>query len=533
MGTPDLILLERPWGLFSGANRPLRAPESSGVEYDGRIAPLLFSRDEHRVEVDGDSRQAERFADIRTKEHEDQVLWSLPVPLNRDDGQTVRFHKWDSETRLMRGYRVGRPPLTGPDGAGERRETETLLVRFLETVAARMHDFGTMEPGPELWDRVIDLWLGKAERCAPTMDIIVRHAREYRRRWEDIARHPRRLLGRTRELVPLSRVEELDADCMRWLSRQPGVTVAERAGGRQRILALTRHEDRNTLENRVFRDILRRSGEAARDYLRANDGHADTPRTEAVRRYRRSCGGLDRELGTQGVARLTGEVQANHVLLHDERYRHVWSAWQEIVRRERARDDLWRWQHRSWEEFCMAVAAASLRLIDGAERYFASPLAVREEHRRGQWLIHDDPMVVVAHWEKDWVVELLSGNSHDVPKRLRELCASFWLRCADLGGGDYLYMPVWAVHALDGEAKLGDLVSSAAAALTLARRGQPDLSDGIVLASSIDPESEMASEAGERVTGYAFGPYDKHLSGALGALGDCLGDRVGRAVCER
>ena len=175
----------------------------------------------------------------------------------------------------------------------------------------------------------------------------------------------------------------------------------------------------------------------------------------------------------------------------------------------------------------MAVAAASLRLIDGAERYFASPLAVREEHRRGQWLIHDDPMVVVAHWEKDWVVELLSGNSHDVPKRLRELCASFWLRCADLGGGDYLYMPVWAVHALDGEAKLGDLVSSAAAALTLARRGQPDLSDGIVLASSIDPESEMASEAGERVTGYAFGPYDKHLSGALGALGDCLGDRVG------
>ena len=532
MGTPDLILLERPWGLFGGGYRTLRAPESDGAGYEGRIAPLLFSRDEHRVEVDGDSRQAERFADIRTNAHEDQVVWSIPVPLNRDDGQTVRFHEWDAETRLMRGYRVGRPPLTGPDGS-ERQETETLLVRFLETIAARMHDFETMEPVADLWDRVIDLWLGKGERRDPTMDIIVRHAREYSRSWEDIARHSRRLLGRIRELVPLSRVEELDAHCMRWLSRQPGVTVAERAGGRQRILALTRHEDRNTLENRVFRDLLHRSAEAARDYLRANDDHTATPRTEAVRRYGRFCAGLDRELGARGVARLTGEVQANHVLLHDERYRHVWSAWQDIVRRERARDDLWRWQHRSWEEFCKAAAAASLRLIAGAERYFASPLAVRAEHRRGQCLIHDDPMVVVAHWDREWVVELLSGNSHDVPKALRELCASFWLRCAALGGGDPLYMPVWAVHAMDGEPKLGELVGSAAAATALARRQQSNLSDGIVLASRIDPESEMASETGERVTGYAFGPYDKHLSGALEALGDCLKDRVGRAVCER
>ena len=37
-------------------------------------------------------------------------------------------------------------------------------------------------------------------------------------------------------MVPLSQARQLDAQCMRWLSRQPGVTVADKAGGRQRFI---------------------------------------------------------------------------------------------------------------------------------------------------------------------------------------------------------------------------------------------------------------------------------------------------------
>ncbi len=539
MATPDLILLERPWDLIGRQYKPLGGPDIDDVRYGGRIVPLLFSRNEDLVEVDGDSQQAEAFVNIRTRAHEKQVVWSIPVPLNRDDEQTVCFHEWDTETRLMRDYRIGRPPhassrVSNVGGEREGRETETLVIRFLQAIAARMHDFETRDTTElDLWDRVIDLWLDPEKRRDPTMDVIVRHAREYRRRWEDIAKHPRRLLNRTRELVPLPRVQELDVACVRWLSRQPGGAVAERAGSRQRILALARHENRNTLENRVFRDLLRRSQQAARDYLRANENFGATSRTHEVRRYGKNCDDLDRELGDQGVTRLIGQVQANYVLLHDERYRNVWIAWQDMIRRERAQDNLWRWQHRSWEEFCKAVVAGALRWIDGVERYFASPLLVRGEHRRGHWLIHDDPMVVVAHWDKDWVTELLSGNSDDVSKDLRELCASFWLRCADLKGGDYVYMPVWAVHALDGEPKLGELVNSAAGALERMRQRHSNLSNGIVLASHIDPNSKNAREDGARVVGYAFGPYDEHLSGAFETLGDVLQNRIERAVCDR
>lgn len=37
-------------------------------------------------------------------------------------------------------------------------------------------------------------------------------------------------------MVPLSQARQLDAQCMRWLSSQPGVTVADKAGGRQRFI---------------------------------------------------------------------------------------------------------------------------------------------------------------------------------------------------------------------------------------------------------------------------------------------------------
>ena len=54
----------------------------------------------------------------------------------------------------------------------------------------------------------------------------------------------------------LDRVQEMDRASMRWLSKQPGTTLAQRAGSDQRVLAIVRKENFDTLENRVLHAYL-------------------------------------------------------------------------------------------------------------------------------------------------------------------------------------------------------------------------------------------------------------------------------------
>ena len=540
MATPDLILLRVPWGLIGPSRtrlemaEPIPESDTDGLDVDGCVSPLLFSRDDKPVPLNEDERLLERFVEFRTRLDERQRVWDIPVPLHGSELQSLRFHSWKRSRKFTWSGGVDRPSTAGSgDGDGEEQDQPgARLHRFLRTIRARMQDFETvLSEGLDPWDHVPVLWLDPHAPRDPTMDVLVRHAREHRTAWGHLAEHPRRLLNRRRELVTLPRVEELDVACMQWLSRQPGQTLAERAGGRQRIMALARYENRNTLENRVFLDLMARSVAAARDYDAMNKGREGRTRQrgslriESVRAYSRECRRIHQELDMQGVLRPSEPVQPNHVLLDDVRYRSVWAARKEIIRRERAIDDLWRWQRRAWTEFCKATVAVSLVWLDGVQRFFSAPMFVTDEHRRGCFLIHDDPMIVVAHWKRGWVAELLSGNSDVVSPKHRELCASFWLRCADLDGGDYVYIPVWTVHAIGEQCRLPELVNSANTAFRMLR-DRDQLAGGIVLVSQVDASGETGTERAEFVFGCQFGPYDKLLPDAVQRLGEDIHARI-------
>ena len=522
---PHLIILHQPWGLFGpGRNRQeLRAPGK--VQSSGQMAPLLISRNDRRVRIDGRDRNGALLVDLRTRNHEAQRIWEIPLPLDDRETQTLRFPGWDGDVVIERHHRVRRPP-TGATYSQEDDDTDIRgmqLLHFVQMIAVRMEDFSTaLAEQRDPWAHVQLLWLNPGQPRDPRRDVIAAHAETHGRDWEDIAGHPRRLLNRSRELVALSRVQELDTQCMRWLSRQPGSSLAERAGDRQQILALARRENRDTLENRVFRDLMVRSVAAAEDYLDLGRLRGDSQKLHLVGRYRQICRNLETRLAEQGISRQIETVQPNYVLLHDARYRPVWQARQELIERERLLDDLWCWQHRSWAEFCKAVVVAGLLWADDVERCFASPLAVADEHHNGQWLVHDDPMIVIANRQRGWVVELLSGNSRDLPWINRELGASFWLRQADMNGGDPRYIAVWAVHGLD-ELDLGELVESAEEALRwFPKRRRP--AGGLVLASSVEPEREVRQVSAQIVSGLAFSPFDGPLAGALERLPGVLPD---------
>ncbi len=520
---PGFLLLHVPWGLIGFPGNRHDLPDGDArLNTERTIAPLLFSYDDQNVFLNGRTDTLELFADIGTRLGEHQKIFDLPVPLQAQEPQHLRHETWRSGISFHWAHGVDRPANRGGIDVGDEQKPGGPAYGFVLAVLARMQDFVVaLAEGKDPWNFVLERWLYPNVARDPTMDIIVRHAQTHREHWANIAEHPRRVLNRLRELVPLSRVQELDVQCMQWLSRQPGGTLAERAGGRQRIMALSRFENRNTLENRVFRDLLDRTVGAAREYLTLNFDSSSTTRFALVKQYSRESRRLSSEVMEQGVARLTEPFQPNYVLLHDDRYRQVWTARQEIIGRERVMDDLWRWQRRSWAEFCKAALVLALMALTRTHLVAASPVFVRGEHRRGEWLLHDDPLAVIAHEENGWVVEILGGNSRDVPQKMRELGASIWVRFADFAGGNYTYLAVWAVHSIRSNVSLAELVESANEAFHFLH-DTAMLAGGIVLQSTLDPTADMGTLAAAHVTGFTFGPWDTQLPAALGALGDEL-----------
>jgi hypothetical protein len=205
-------------------------------------------------------------------------------------------------------------------------------------------------------------------------------------------RAPRRILRRTHRMIPIARVQEMDRRALTWLIRQPGETLAERAGDAQRVLAVAREENFDTLENRVLRAYAELARAVARDYLDRNERKQSTRRHRQVREFSKRCRRLARDLADRGVRRAEPGVTPNFVLLENPRYRQVWQAWQDLLQRREIEDDLWRWQARSWDEFCALAVMVALQAVPGAHLVAAAPLWFYDEQQRGSWIERDNPL---------------------------------------------------------------------------------------------------------------------------------------------
>ena len=259
-------------------------------------------------------------------------------------------------------------------------------------------------------ERSASRWMNAGKVSDPRYSLIVRLAGELPDVLDEVCYRPRRVLSRTRQLQPVESVQQLDAACIRWLARQPGRTIAEKAGPRQRVLGLVRFEDFDTLENRVVKDLLVRAEKACTDYLREYRGQHKHERVKLIRTFwsllRRLR--LDSEIST--VSGVIGIPQANYALLHDPRYSKLWAAHQALVRQEAALDDGWRWRQRVWSEHMMFAVCAALREIAPQGRWACSDLRLHMAHTAGRFV---DPETAFGGWELEFdggVVYMIDGR---------------------------------------------------------------------------------------------------------------------------
>lgn len=203
---------------------------------------------------------------------------------------------------------------------------------------------------PARWENFAEEWL-QGRGGEPPERIITRIAHSEHVYIDRILAGMRKILMRTREKIPIPRIQELDAHCLRNFIRLPGCSVEEKAGSRQRLLAVRRVESHDTLENRVLKDFLRRCVLEGGRYLRWHrQGHENSVRIREVEHWVGVCKNeLRREVFSR-VAALSGLPSPNYVLMQDSLYSRLWRLYLELVGQARMVERLWKSRHGLFEE---------------------------------------------------------------------------------------------------------------------------------------------------------------------------------------
>ena len=221
------------------------------------------------------------------------------------------------------------------------------------------------------WNACRAAWLERAPEHDPArMALIVTLARDATliRCLEKLCRRPRRILERYRGKEHLGRIQQMDAACLRWFSRQPGHTPAEKAGPSQQLLAVKRREMFDTLENKVLNWVLEGMRRLATRYLRANAKYRGAGRCQEVKRLEAELLVLLRSEPICDVpARLPSPLVPNYPLLQNPDYRLVWSTYRRLKANLREEEETWRWQRMLWKETCGQLVCSVLTKPDFSE----------------------------------------------------------------------------------------------------------------------------------------------------------------------
>lgn len=501
----------RPWALLARNHICPTAPGHLTVP-EGHRAPLWLYRREGGGA--GDGAEVAGFA----AGDDPRRLQLLPLPLSYARPLKLQV---DGGQASLSWLEVPERPPDRPTPASDAEARAQALMLRAEEVWDRLADVDAALADPaRLWDELRRRWMD-AEDAPPTMDVIVRHSRALARTLDQLEAHPRRFLRRTHARLPLARVQELDRKAMLWLARQPGDTLAERAGDTQRLLAVAREENFDTLENRVLRAYTELAELRARDYLRRNPARRQSSRARAVERYGRRCARLARDLVGRGVRRAEPGCLPNFVLQQNPAYRAIWLGWEDLLRAERTRDELWRWQARSWEEFCALALMVALTGLPGAQLIAGAPILFRDEQQQGSWVVHDNPLGVVHLPAQGVVVELARGLF--TGRRLADLGAPLWIRVGRVGDteGFLARLAIWPIWDATGGLVPGEEVELAA---LLPRLGVGELAGGIVLRPADDagPETARAGPA----DALTLGVEGASLAEGLATLGELLARRL-------
>ena len=306
------------------------------------------------------------------------------------------------------------------------------------------------------WTDIAALLLKEKEQSEPRMALIAWIAMRMAREVSDICMRPRRILLCTRQAQRMDRIQEVDGTCLRWLARQPGLTIPQKAGAKQELLAIVRKETHDTLENRILKDFLKRCKHVALEYLGDQKKFHQSKRYKTVQGFKTLCGRMLRNSPISDVQSINRIVKPNYVLQCGQRYRKIWDWYQRLLHQDQELDEAWTWQSRLWTDISRLLVAVALTSNSQEADLKIYPLTdseakFRTEQLCGTWLIPDS-MAGPCFFEYDgktFVIELIDSYNaaeHELCQHLGQLGGHLYALITDIDSRKQVLIVFWAIH---------------------------------------------------------------------------------------
>ncbi len=268
-------------------------------------------------------------------------------------------------------------------------------VRFDAEESAKQNTYRFLNKRYELpvsWEQLDNLFTRQADSDQPPRRLITKIADKIPL-IEQTVSGLRKVLTRERKKVNISRAEQLDSQCMQWLTKQPGVSPAQKAGTRQQIMAVVRQESYNTLENRVLKDFLHRANNEAEQYLRIfskNPKFVNSDRIKKVKRLSALCIKSLSMPEMQKIACLYEVPHPNYVLQQNPNYAQIWGLYRKLLHQTRLTELIWPKRYLLVYEHLLLWMVEHLRFntSNDFKKMFFSDLWVLDSAEKGCFFRH-------------------------------------------------------------------------------------------------------------------------------------------------
>lgn len=204
---------------------------------------------------------------------------------------------------------------------------------------------------PIPWDYIEDE-LTKKIRISPPRRIITTIAQKHFSLLKKLTKSLKANLQRKREKVHLSAVQQIDSYCIRWLTKQPGRTEFEKAGNSQKIYAVVRKENIDTLENQVLKDFLKRIIPVAARYLKKyQKGYPNNTMVIAVKALENFCKAELNSSAFKSISNLKNSVIPNYTLQYHPMYSIIWELYRLLIHQTQLAELVWKSRYNLFAEY--------------------------------------------------------------------------------------------------------------------------------------------------------------------------------------
>jgi len=201
-----------------------------------------------------------------------------------------------------------------------------------------------------------------------------------------IAPKLRQQLRRQAELIPVGRIQEMDAYCLRDYTRRPGRNAPEKAGSRQELMGVKRYQDYDTPENRFLIYFAGR--------LLYRECLEFRKRFDEIDRFEKIIRSFRQQPEVKPILRKIRRFQfttPNYVLLQNPIYNSFYRAYLDFVAKRSEKEQIWGYRSQLLGDVVYACLTAALMKFQGLDLDPLSTLQGLMSPDRGQYLTQFEP----------------------------------------------------------------------------------------------------------------------------------------------